>query len=185
MKFVDDVGVHFNPCILITLCWYLFWLNPTFLSLLVVYTVCKVFFISLHRSGRIPSKRMRVWPSSSLWTRAGNYLNPSSDPFLATSSLSFGLQRYVACVRSDLVWEVINVMWKGDQQGDLEFEASVNNLACSHVFLRGQQRLSFLSTSWEIFLVSCCFQTGLCLIFWTLLLRLPLGWKDLSSISSP
>lgn len=185
MKFVDDVGVHFNPYILITLCWYLFWLNPTFLSLLVVYTVCKVFFISLHRSGRIPSKRMRVWPSSSLWTRAGNYLNPSSDPFLATSSLSFGLQRYVACVQSDLVWEVINVMWKGDQQGDLEFEASVNILACSHVFLRGQQRLSFLSTSWEIFLVSCCFQTGLCLIFWTLLLRLPLGWKDLSSISSP
>lgn len=76
-------------------------------------------------------------------------------------------------------------MWKGDQQGDLEFKASVNNLACSHVFLRGQQRLSFFSTSWEIFLVSCCFQTGLCLICWTLLLRLPLGWKDLSSILSP
>lgn len=59
----------------------------------------------------------------------------------------------------------------------------------SHVFqrgfLRGQQHLSFSPTSWEIFLVSCCFQTGLCIICWTLLLRLPLGWKDLSSISSP
>lgn len=44
---------------------------------------------------------------------------------------------------------------KGDQQGDLEFKASVNNLACSLVsqrgFLGAQRRLSFFATSWEIF----------------------------------
>lgn len=128
-----DVGVHFNPYILLT-CGCLFWWNTTFLSLPVLWIECKLYFLSLYRSGRIPSRRTRAWPSSSLWTRAGNYLIPSSDPLLAASSLSPGLQRYVACVQSGSIWEEINVMWKGDQQGDLEFKASVNNMACSRGF---------------------------------------------------